>query len=154
MDKKVTDYKIVLPPEEIEDIHNKACSVDILDFTAYLDKLLTYLDCTRVTASGNRIVQTIDHMYKHDVTAFLYVLGLVTDKDVKKEYRKKLNDIHEKNLEFEAENPPRIYVSKKPKSRAKSTKEPRENKPSKKALKAASKVAKINMLKINLKPKQ
>lgn len=153
MDKKVTDYKLILPPEEIEDIHNKACSVDILDPTAYLDKLLTYLDCTRVTASGNRIVQTIDHMYKHDVTAFLYVLGLVTDKGVKKEYRKKLDELHKKNIEFEIENPPKLYV-KKTKSRTKSTKEPKENKPSKKALKAASKVAKINMLKINLKPKQ
>ena len=153
MDKKVTDYKLILPPEEIEDIHNKAYSVDILDPTVYLDKLLTYLDCTRVTASGNRIVQTIDHMYKHDVTAFLYVLGLVTDKDVKKEYRKKLNELHQKNIEFEIENPPKLYV-KKTKSRTKSTKEPKENKPSKKALKAASKVAKINMLKINLKPKQ
>lgn len=153
MDKKVTDYKLILPPEEIEDIHNKACSVDILDPTAYLDKLLTYLDCTRVTASGNRIVQTIDHMYKHDVIAFLHVLGLVTDKDVKKEYRKKLDELHQKNIEFEIENPPKLYV-KKTKSRIKTTKEPKENKPSKKALKAASKVAKINMLKINLKPKQ
>ena len=153
MDNKVTDYKLILPPEEIEDIHNKACSVEILDPTAYLDKLLTYLDCTRVIASGNRIVQTIDHMYKHDVTAFLYVLGLVTDKDVKKEYRKKLDELHQKNIEFEIENPPKLYV-KKTKSRTKSAKEPKENKPSKKALKAASKVAKINMLKINLKPKQ
>lgn len=103
------------------------------------------LDTTR-SYNGVRIVQTIDYIYKYDLSICLYIIeNYIDDEETKAELLTKLNDIHNKNLEYEKEHPPIVY--KKPtkkKKAASSTKEP-------KVPKEKIKVAKLNMLKLKLK---
>lgn len=142
-------YKILLKEFEFDEIDN---AVNKEGIESYLNDLLHYLDCTRLMKDGRRIVQTIDHMYGHDISVFFYVVGKIDDEILKREYLSKLEERHKANLEYEKENPPVVYVKKKTATKStKTLKEPKEKKPSAKALKAAKKVAKINMLKLNIK---
>lgn len=143
----IVKYKILLKDFELDEID---CAVSKEGVESYLDDLLHYLDCTRLMRDGRRIVQTIDYLYKHDISVFFYVVGKIDDESIKEQYLAKLEERHDANLEYEKENPPITYV-KKTKAKSKSPKEPKEKKPSAKAIQAAKKVAKINMLKINIK---
>ena len=143
----IVKYKILLKDFELDEIDNAVSKEGV---ESYLDDLLHYLDCTRLMRDGRRIVQTIDHLYKHDISVFFYVVGKIDDESIKEQYLAKLKERHDANLKYEEENPPITYV-KKTKAKSKSLKEPKEKKPSAKAIQAAKKVAKINMLKINIK---
>lgn len=120
------------------------------DIAGYLEKQLSYLDCTRTFPNGMRVIQTIDYVYKHNITVCNALIDML-DGEVHDRYVEILKDIHAKNLEYEKSITPVVYDSKrksksKTKKEPKEPKEPKEKKPSVKALKAAAKIAKIGAL--------
>lgn len=130
----------------------------------FLNNEFVKLDCSRVSNSGLRLMQTIGYPYVHIISETIFVINEYIDDDKKDEYFTKLLDIHNKNVEYETLNPPvwyggdkakkafKSFVNKGNKS-SKTKKEPKPKGPSAAERKLAAKVAKINKLSINIKPK-
>ena len=127
----------------------------------YLNQKLYYLDATRVTKNGLRVEQTINHVYKYDITQYLYAVNNYLNKNEQKVWIDKLKELHNKNIEYEKINPPIIYDKKKRGTSKRKTKKKEEiiegfEVPKKKQSKAEAKLAKIKALNISLnliKPK-
>lgn len=83
---------------------------DIETFKSFLK----YLDCTRV-CDGNRITQTINKGYHRDISMSIYMIENIINESDREDCIKLLEDIHNRNLEFEKINPPIVYEKKKPK---------------------------------------
>lgn len=112
-----------------------------------------FLDCSRISASGMRLIQTIDATYSLEISKTLYLIYnyLADEKDT---YFKKLLSVHNANLAYEKDNPPIVYKDKKRKtSNSKNTKskENKEQKVSSKAKRLAIKAMKLNALTFKLK---
>ena len=85
----------------------------MLDFVPHeiesvgLEKFLEYnfniLDCTRITKSGLRPMQTIGYPYRVYISRYVYILDNILNKDNYNEYVNKLISLHLKNLDFEKE---------------------------------------------------
>lgn len=75
------------------------------------------LDCSRVL-DNMRMMQTIGTPYKYESSRLLYGIdyalkeGLI-DENKRDEFESKLVALHKRNLKYEEENPPIIYVKKK-----------------------------------------
>lgn len=90
-----------------------------------IEYFIKNLDCTTIYADGSRPRQTINYGYRISISSIEYILNqlyLVLEKHPEKaqdyiDYRnniiKKVIAIHEKNIDFERDNPVRRY-SKKP----------------------------------------
>lgn len=80
----------------------------------FIEDRLAWLDCTKMTKNGRyRINQTINIFYKILIGECMLAFRVCqNDKDFDELY-KKVNDIHEANLEYEKENPPIIYETNK-----------------------------------------
>lgn len=91
-----------------------------LDFV--IERTFKDLDCTRLW-NGRTICQTISAIYKGNLSEIFYIID---NYDVSnKEYLyERIATIHQRNLEYEAENPPIVYKDKKQKV-SKGNKEPR-----------------------------
>lgn len=96
-----------------------------------LDKLLVNLDVSRHLPNGMRITNTKHFGYLLDLDYFEYVINDAIDKQIITteqciKYKNKLNNLIEKNIAYERENPPTIILSKgKAKSSTKSTRKVR-----------------------------
>lgn len=87
---------------------------------------LKYLDCSR-TSNGLRLQQTIGFPYQLDMTrAYIIATKYLTDES--DELINKLVELHQKNLEFEKDNPPQVYDKKKTIKKERVTKEKKEKK--------------------------
>lgn len=75
------------------------------------------LDCSRVL-DNMRMMQTIGTPYKYESSRLLYGIdyalqqGLI-DENKRDEFESKLVALHKRNLKYEEENPPIIYIKKK-----------------------------------------
>ena len=119
------------------------------------NKQLNYLDCTRVTSSGMRLMQTIGYPYMREISITLFIIELNDDSTKKEELLNILNKRHLDNLEYEKENPPVWYDKKlkgKVNTKIKEPKTPKEPKITVAQRKLAAKIAKINTLGLKLKP--
>ena len=122
-------------------------------YEEFLNKQLLYLDCSRIYPSGLRAMQTIGFPYMHEMSIYTYVLSMLDDEELRNLYTEKLITTHNNNINYEKENPPVWYDSKKKNAwnKPKSKGQPKEPKPSKATQKAAQKVQKINMLSFKFK---
>lgn len=110
------------------------------------DEVLKYqfhfLDCSR-TVNGIRAMQTIDYTYHAAMSETIYLLDkYFPDRE---DLEKQLIDIHNANLEYEKDNPPKWY-SKKHWTKEKVSKPKTKREPKEKV-----KQVKLLNLKLNLK---
>lgn len=139
-----------------------------------LESLIEYdfrsIDCTRVSDNGLRMMQTIGSPYVENITELVHIISTYIEDDKQDEYYSRLLDIHNRNLEYEKENPPVWYGGDKAKRQYekehsdKSTTKQRKpkqqridfqdesKKPTAAERKLAAKVAKISKLNFNIKP--
>ena len=116
------DYIIELDSIDTNIANNKVNEVGVEEF---LTQQLNYLDCTRISNNGMRLMQTIGYPYRREISLYLYVLEnsvnflTVNNSDVsnfdKNYWIDKLLNRHAANLEYEKENPPVWYGGKKAK---------------------------------------
>ena len=88
-----------------EYVLNSMCKGDVI---VALDKILNWLDCTRVYDCG-RPMQTINYGYRTDISGYYYILDKVSDEELRNCYIAKLDSRHAENLNFEKDNPPIEY---------------------------------------------
>lgn len=110
-----------------------------------------YIDCTRISANGVRIMQTIGIPYINEMSEILHLVYNYFKDDLDNRLQLILNR-HNANIEFEEINPPVIYKDKKKASTIKNiNKKKADNKdktktPSAAEKKLANKVLKLNAL--------
>lgn len=81
------------------------------EVTKLLDEQLVHLDCSRVSATGMRLMQTIGAPYQRELSVYVYLLEKL-DGDDRDIYEEKLIDRHNQNLEYETLHPPINYYNK------------------------------------------
>lgn len=118
---------------------------------------LKYLDCSRIS-NGLRLQQTIGFPYQLDMTR-AYIIATKYLQDESEELVNKLVELHNKNLEFEKDNPPIIYDAKKKTNKKERTTTKREkkekvklSKDDKVKLSLAKKAKTFSTLKFTFKP--
>lgn len=125
---------------------------------AFIEYNYKNLDCTRVWNNGMRPMQTINYPYKYFLTEFIYIIQTYIPEELQNEWYNKLLIRHNANLEYEQLNPPIIYKDKRIKTKNKDKLEKQQVKTkstykiSNAEKKLATKVAKLNMLSIKIKP--
>lgn len=78
----------------------------------YLNQQLAYLDCSRIK-DGMRMMQTIGYPYKREISKYAYVIETYKNNiECIEDWTTILVDLHERNLEYEKENPPFWYDGK------------------------------------------
>ena len=83
----------------------------------YLNQQLVYLDCSRIK-DGMRMMQTIGYPYKREISKYAYVIETYKNNiECIEDWTTILVDLHERNLEYEKENPPIWYGGKKAKDK-------------------------------------
>lgn len=116
------------------------------------------LDSSKVWDDGLRPIQTTSYIYVRAITEILYTINTYVDNIAERD--KWFEDIltrHQANIEYEKEHPTINYdAGKKIKSKSGTTKQStpckrKNDEPTVAQIKAANKVAKLNMLKINIK---
>ena len=125
-----------------------------------LNRQYKYLDCTRMstTTPGMRLTQTIDHTYKVEISKTLEIINRIEDEDAQENALAKLLEVHQKNIDFEKENPPIVYKKGKDKTSARKVKEPKikfgdeSEKLTPLQKRVAKKVAQFKTLNISIKP--
>lgn len=83
----------------------------------FVAKACVRLDCSRIK-DNMRMMQTIGTPYKYEITRTLIGIDYALqqgwiDENKKDEYVSKLVALHKRNLKYEEDNPPVIYVKKK-----------------------------------------
>lgn len=106
------EYKINLTNTDIRNVEREIKTTPPYDICMNL--INNWLDCTKYMKDSNlRLRQTIDHIYKHDISIIFYVISnYITDDDVAQDIINSLIDRHINNLEFERLNPPVVYKKK------------------------------------------
>lgn len=133
-----------------------------------LEKFLEYnfsiLDCTRITKSGLRPMQTIGCTYRRTITETVFIINNYIEKDKQDNYLERLVKRHNDNIEYEKINPPIIYGKDKDKTKNEKqiktktkTKDKQNNKDKPKKQTSAeqkliNKLNKINVLSFKIKP--
>lgn len=146
---RLSQNKINIPFIKVE--VNKYGAINFLQVT------LRSIDCTNTFSDGTRLCQTNGYNYMSNLSQCLYVIENYIDDNEKDIWYQTIIDRHNKNLEFEKENPaPTISspVKKKQsnsKTRSKVSSESKEKKPTAAERKLAAKVSKLNALSVNLK---
>ena len=134
---------------KLDEDFNKILIDNISNYGAetYFNMLLNYLDCTKIV-NGLRLHQTIGVTYKLDITR-AYIVATEYLKEDSNKYIGILLDVHNKNLEFEKDNPPIIYKSKKVKEKKEKLKLTKEDKAK---ISLATKAKTFSTLKFTFKP--
>ena len=120
-------------------------------FEEVLKVQLKCLDCTKKTSTGAIVQQTNGYSYRNELSQTIELINTYTEDDYpedKDTLIKKVIEIHNKNLQWEAENPPTPAKYKRVKGERK-RREPKETAAERK-LKAQA--AKIGRLTLQLKP--
>lgn len=125
-----------------------------------LNRQYKYIDCTRMstTTPNMRLVQTIDHTYKLEISKTLEIINKIEDETEQENALAKLLEIHKRNIDFEQENPPTVYKKGKSKSSTRKIKEPKikvgdeSEKLTPLQKRVAKKVAQFKTLNISIKP--
>ena len=106
------EYKINLTNTDIRNVEREIKTT--LPYDICMNLINNWLDCTKYMKDSNlRLRQTIDHIYKHDISIIFYVISnYITDDDVAQDIINTLIDRHINNLEFERLNPPVVYKKK------------------------------------------
>ena len=152
--------------EEPNEDNNSYADVMILDCgfdTWFENQLNIWINCSYISINGNRIIQTNDKRYNHEITTILCMIEKYVEEDRRDYYYKELLNQHNKNLEFESINGFAYdpYAVKSKKSSNSSRKKSKQtsidfgDKPKKETVaerKLKAHVAKINSFKITLKP--
>lgn len=135
--------------------------IDRTGIDRFFDYMFTTIDCSRYSADGMRLNQTVGNVYKNDITKLVYAIETYTSDEEKDSYYEKLLTIHNANLEFEILNPPIIYKEKQ--KRQTTTKRKLKQQeldipgaPKKQTAaerKLAAKAIKLSALSLSLKPK-
>lgn len=155
-----TKYHTNLDNADLNMIHNDIINTSAIEF---IEKEFIYLDCSRIYKDGSRAMQTIGYPYKRELMKVLYAISNYEFTEEERDnYRLQLIELHNKNIEFEALNPPIIYGKEKIKKV--SSKRPKVkqgelfeeiSKPAKETAaqrKLKAKAVKLNALKFNIKP--
>ena len=143
--------------QEIIPFHIKMLEHDVQNFgrEEVYSMCLKHLDCTHIADDGVRLRQTIGLPYMQDISIILYVIQTYFEGDEDNRLQEVI-DVHERNLAYEIENPPVWYGGEKAKQKFEkefgSKKTPKIKKATNVERKLATKIGKINALKINLKP--
>lgn len=135
--------------------------IDRRGIDRFFDYMFTALDCSRYSADGMRLNQTVGNVYSNDITKLVYAIETYISDEEKDSYYEKLLTIHNANLEFEILNPPVIYETKqKRKTTTKRKIKQQElnipDAPKKQTAaerKLAAKAIKLNALSLSFKPK-
>ena len=129
-----------------------------LGLDRFLHLSISSLDASKVWEDGLRPIQTISYIYTRAITEIVYTINTYVEEADRDTWFNNLITQHEANLEYEKEHPPVDYDADKPKAKSKSgtTKQssPRrreKDKPTVAEVKLANRIAKINMLKLNIK---
>ncbi|MBP5446467.1 MAG: hypothetical protein J6Y28_09875 [Acholeplasmatales bacterium] len=130
-----------------------------LGLDKFLHLSIASLNASKVWEDGLRPIQTISYIYVRAITEIVYTINTYVDESDRDTWFNNLLTQHKANLEFEKTTPPVDYDACKPKAKSKSgtTKQstPRREKnniePTAKEIKLANKVAKLNLLKFNIK---
>lgn len=137
--------------------------INRLGLDKFLHLSISSLDASKVSAEGLRPIQTISYIYVRAITEIVYTINNYVPEEDRDIWLSNLLTQHNANIEFEKTTPPIDYDEgkrkDKPKAKTKSssksgTKSPRrrdESKPTNAEIKLANHVAKLNMLKINIK---
>jgi hypothetical protein len=132
--------------------------IDRLTLDKFLDISIKALDARKVWDNGMRPVQTISYIYTRAITEFVYTVLTYVDSIDRSKWFDKLLVVHVANIEYEKINPPIDYDADKHKNKVKSVvtkqstpRRKKEDKPSAAEIKLANKVAKLNLLKFNIK---
>lgn len=135
-------------------------NIETQGFKAWINFEFKIIDCTKKVANGTIGMQTIDELYKTEIS-LIYDMILLQDKEIQKEYLDKLYEVHKANLFYEVENPPVDRKFNKTKtvktrsgSKTKQPKQPKEPKETAAERKAKAKALKIASLSINLNLKK
>lgn len=114
-----------------------------------LENQFKSLNCSQLTSDGKRVQQTTGYAYKNELSQTLYIIQNYENNN--EELYTKLIELHKANLKFEEDNPPEVSTWKEKKKRTK--REPKEKKETAAERKLKAKVARIGLLKLNIKPK-
>jgi len=129
-----------------------------LGLDRFLNISIAALDSSKVWEDGLRPIQTTSYIYVRAITEIVYAINTYVEESDRDIWFSNLITQHNANIEFEKLNPPVDYDAGKPKAKSKSgtTKQssPRrreKDKPTAAEVKLANRIAKINMLKLNIK---
>lgn len=132
--------------------------INRLGLDRFLHISIAALDSSKVWEDGLRPIQTISYIYVRAITEIVYTINTYVEEADRDVWFNNLLTQHAANLEYEKEHPPVDYDAGKPKAKSKSgtTKQsaPRrreKDKPTVAETKLANKVAKLNLLKFNIK---
>ena len=136
--------------------------IEDVGFDNWFNNEINYFcNCSFISKDGKRLLQTNDKRYNYEITTSIKMIELYGGEN-KDEYYAKLLQRHNDNLEFEAINGfeynPYSTTKKKSTTTKRKTKQTSisfENKPKKETvaeLKLKAHAAKINMLKVKIKP--
>lgn len=153
----LNDYVIELDKHKIEFVANEIETIGLSIFLEYDFKLL---DCSRVGKSGNRLMQTIGYTYRYIISETIHIIDNYVEDNEKDDYKIRLLQIHNSNIEYEKTNPPVWYGGEKAKrkfekdykTKSKRERKTKEKGPSVSEKKLAARVAKINALSFKIKP--
>lgn len=97
------DYLIEVDDDDLLYENNHASS----NLNNYIDgQLKVFINCTVIKDGGFRPMTTIDNRYKREIVQMIYVMEQHSDEINVEEWCDKIVKQHEKNIEFEKENPP------------------------------------------------
>lgn len=121
-------------------------------FNAVFEKNLLILNCERSYNDGTRPMQTIDYYYKKTLSETLYAIRK-QDVDIQDNLLEMLLKRHERNLEYEKENPPIVYSNRKAKRKNNTNRAPNKDvKPSSPVKDKQAKIAnKLKLLTLKIK---
>ena len=67
---------------------------------------LECLDCTKKTSTGETVQQTNGYSYRNELSQTIEIINLYVPEEDKDAWFKKVIDIHNRNLQWEKDNPP------------------------------------------------
>lgn len=112
------DISIIEPYiEPIRDFHKEILEKEVRELgrDEVFSRQLVNLDCSRIV-KGYRLQQTTSYTYVCQITRTLYVIE-TWFKDEEDDKLEEVLELHNRNLEFEKDNPPIIYGGKKYKNK-------------------------------------
>ena len=147
MNEELKKYIIQLSQSHIDFLVHEIAETSI---DTVINYCLKRIDCTRVH-NNMRLMQTIGAPYMYEISYLKILIENYVDEDKRQTLFDKVLEIHHNNLEYEKENPPIVYDTKK-KSKSRTTKVIKEKvvtekvpKVSKSEMKFIAKVANIKL---------
>lgn len=106
--------------------YDVAKEIDNVGIQKFASRMLEMLDCSRIW-KGMRLMQTIGFPYCYYISKLINGLTYSKNKNLNNsnelnEIYNKLVSLHEANVKFEEENPPKIYDKRRPVKNARKTK--------------------------------